>query len=102
MKVINHEFVQLDNVRLHIAYAGPQSGPLIIFLHGFPENWYEWHKQLVYFSKKGYFAIALDQRGYNLSSKPKYKQDYRIDVLAADVIKIANHFKDLSSYSKKS
>ena len=93
MTPITHDFLRLQNVTLHIAKAGPETGPLIIFLHGFPENWYEWNKQLKFFSHHGYFSIAFDQRGYNLSSKPSNVHDYRIDMLASDVIKVANYFK---------
>lgn len=98
VSLIQHQYIDLGDVTLHLAYAGPQTGPLILFLHGFPENWYEWKKQLVFFSKKGFLAVAPDQRGYNLSSKPRYKQDYRIDLLAIDVIRIANHFKKKKFY----
>ena len=47
----------------------PGKGPLIIFLHGFPEFWYEWKDQLPEFAKD-HRAVAPDMRGYNLSGKP--------------------------------
>lgn len=90
---IQHLYVRLSNVTLHIAHIGPESGVLMLFLHGFPENWLAWKKQLFYFAKKGFHAVALDQRGYNLSSKPNYIADYRIDILALDVYKLVNYFK---------
>src|SRR5438876_3167456 len=37
---ISHEYADVNGGRLHYAKAG--SGPLIVFLHGFPEFWYEW------------------------------------------------------------
>ena len=92
MSTITHDFITIKDIKLHIAHAGPKDGQLILFLHGFPENWAEWTKQLLFFSKKGFFAISIDQRGYNLSDKPKYTHNYRIDRLALDVIQVANYY----------
>ena len=93
MLKIEHSYLKFSDVTLHIAFAGPDDGQLMIFLHGFPENWLAWKKQLLFFGSKGFKAIAFDQRGYNLSSKPKYVHDYRIDLLALDVIKTMRYFK---------
>ena len=38
--MIQHEYADVNGVRLHYVRAG--SGPLIVFLHGFPEFWYDW------------------------------------------------------------
>ena len=64
---LSHEYADVNGVRLHYARAG--NGPLIVFLHGFPEFWYEWKHQLPEFSRD-HTAVAPDMRGYNLSSKP--------------------------------
>ena len=64
---IRHDFAEINGVRLHYASAG--AGKLILFLHGFPEFWYAWKNQLAHFGRD-FFAVAPDQRGYNLSSKP--------------------------------
>lgn len=68
---------------LHAAAAGT-SGRVILFLHGFPEFWQAWHRQLAEFSRDCR-AIALDLRGYNLSDKPKRTQDYTIEKIVDDV-----------------
>ena len=83
---INFQFVQVGDVRLHVAQAGPDTGPLIILLHGFPEFWYCWRKQIPALAAAGYRVWAPDQRGYNLSDKPPQVRDYRLDVLAGDVV----------------
>src|ERR1700733_11274805 len=62
-----HEYAKVNGVRLHYVTQG--KGPLIIFLHGFPEFWYEWKDQLPEFGKD-HRAVAPDMRGYNLSEKP--------------------------------
>ena len=59
---------------------------MVLFLHGFPEFWYAWRKQIGYFADKGYLVVAPDQRGYNLSDKPQGVAAYKIDELAKDII----------------
>jgi pimeloyl-ACP methyl ester carboxylesterase len=56
--------------------VGLEDGQVILFLHGFPESWYGWRKQLDFFSEKGWW-VAPDQRGYNLSSKPEDLEPYK-------------------------
>lgn len=79
-------------VSLHVAEAGPEDGPLVILLHGFPEFWFGWRHQIGALAAAGYRVVAPDQRGYNLSDKPKGVARYDIDILAADVIALAAHY----------
>jgi epoxide hydrolase 4 len=65
--------------------AGPSDGRLTILLHGFPEFWFGWQKQIRYLASRGLHVIVPDQRGYNLSSKPKEVDAYTIDSLIDDV-----------------
>jgi epoxide hydrolase 4 len=81
---------QHGNVRLHAVAAGPRDGPLVILLHGFPEFWYSWRKQLGALAEAGFRVVVPDQRGYNLSSKPLGIADYAVSNLVADVIFIAD------------
>jgi pimeloyl-ACP methyl ester carboxylesterase len=83
-------------VRLHVVLAGPQDGPALILLHGFPEYWGGWLKQIGPLAQAGYRVIVPDQRGYNLSGKPGGLSAYRVDVLAGDVV----HLMDALGYSK--
>lgn len=78
-----------DGVRLHAVAAGPKDGPLVILLHGFPEFWYSWRKQIGPLAEAGFRVVAPDQRGYNLSSKPARIIDYTVGNLVADVVYIA-------------
>jgi len=75
-----------NGIRLNVAQAGPTNGALVVLLHGFPEFWYGWRKQIPYLAEAGYRVWAPDQRGYNLSDKPLGKSAYSLDVLAADVV----------------
>jgi pimeloyl-ACP methyl ester carboxylesterase len=79
------QMITANGVHLHTVLAGDPYGTPIVFLHGFPDFWYGWHNQIPFFAQRGYRVIAPDQRGYNLSDKPKNIEDYRISILATDV-----------------
>jgi pimeloyl-ACP methyl ester carboxylesterase len=79
-------YVETNGVRLHTVQAGPDDGPLVVLLHGFPEFWYGWHDQLRPLANAGYRVVVPDQRGYNLSDKPDGVDAYHLDELAADVV----------------
>lgn len=81
---------ELEGVRLHAVAAGPRDGPLVILLHGFPEFWYSWCKQIGPLAEAGFRVVVPDQRGYNVSSKPRAIADYAVGNLVADVIFIAD------------
>lgn len=79
-------FIELESARLHVIEAGPTDGPLVILLHGFPEFWFGWRRQIACLAEAGWHVLVPDQRGYNLSSKPSGLPAYRMDRLAGDVI----------------
>jgi len=79
-------FIETNGVRLHTVQAGPEDGPLVVLLHGFPECWYGWHRQLGPLAKAGYRVVVPDQQGYNLSDKPAGVASYQLDELAADIV----------------
>jgi len=80
------KYVQAGGVRLHYVTQG--KGPLILFLHGFPEFWYAWKGVLPDFAKD-HQAVALDMRGYNLSDKPEGVEQYAIPLLVEDIRVVA-------------
>jgi pimeloyl-ACP methyl ester carboxylesterase len=77
---------EVQGIRLHVRAAGPADGPVVVLLHGFPEFWMGWKKQIQPLARLGYRVIVPDQRGYGASSKPGAVSDYRIDRLAGDII----------------
>jgi len=83
--VVQEQAYAVNGVSLHVAEAGEQTGKVILFLHGFPEFWYAWSKQLPYFAEMGYRAVAPDQRGYNYSSKPAGVKAYTLEKLTGDI-----------------
>src|SRR5512142_2458280 len=66
---LKHNYIETNGVRLHVVQAGPKSGIPVILLHGFPEFWYGWSKQIPALAEAGCRVIVPDQRGYNLSDK---------------------------------
>jgi pimeloyl-ACP methyl ester carboxylesterase len=76
-----HRFVAANGARFHVAEAG--SGPLVLFLHGFPEFWWAWRHQLPAVADAGFHAVAMDLRGYGASDKPP--RGYDTATLVADV-----------------
>ena len=90
MTTITHAYANVNGIRLHYAEAG-SGDALVILLHGFPEFWYSWKKQLDALSGS-FHVVAPDMRGYNLSDKPARVEDYKIDELVADVVGLIDHF----------
>ena len=82
-------------VRLHYAEMRPEgdleAAPLVILLHGFPEFWWSWRLQMPALAAAGYWGVAPDLRGYNLSDAPTEVQDYRMELLTADVQRLIEH-----------
>ncbi|MSQ60554.1 MAG: alpha/beta hydrolase [Betaproteobacteria bacterium] len=86
---LSFHYADLPNgMRLHYAQAG--QGSPILFVHGFPEFWYAWKDQLLEFGAD-HCAVALDMRGYNLSSKPADVRQYRARYLVEDIKLLTEH-----------
>lgn len=88
---IEHSYAHLSEVRLHYAAAGPVGGPLVLMLHGYPELWYSWRRQIPFLAERGFRVVAPDMRGYNLSDKPEGVGAYRIQNLVTDVRDLVEH-----------
>ena len=88
-------YAEIGDVQLHYVEAG--DGPLVVLLHGFPEFWYGWRKQIAPLVKAGFRVVAPDLRGYNLSSKPDRFTDYTADKLAADISGLIRELGDESA-----
>lgn len=89
MSEITFDYAQIGGVKIHYAKAGGGE-KLVVLLHGFPEFWYSWRKQLAALSDQ-YTVVAPDLRGYNLSDKPARVADYKIDKSVDDVCGLIRH-----------
>ncbi len=79
---------------IRLFYVEEGEGPLVLFLHGFPEYSYSWRNQLGPVADAGFRAVAIDLPGFGRSDKP----DVEYDVLwvaqcVADVIPALGHEK---------
>jgi pimeloyl-ACP methyl ester carboxylesterase len=83
---LEQSYIETNGIRLHVVQAGPKSGTPVVLLHGFPEFWYGWRKQIPALVEAGCRVIVPDQRGYNLSDKPKGVKAYGLYTLVDDVI----------------
>lgn len=81
-EIVEHRFAINDGVRIHYAAAG--AGPLLVFIHGFPDHWLGWWQQMSELCGS-YRVVAMDMRGYNLSDKPDFPEAYETSKLVADV-----------------
>lgn len=75
-----HRTIGAAGARFHAAEAG--EGPLVLFLHGFPQFWWCWRSQITALAAAGYRAVAVDMRGYGASDKTP--RGYDLPTLAED------------------
>ena len=82
--------VTVGSMVFDVRVAGPDTGEVVILLHGFPETSYEWRYQMPALARAGYRAVAPDQRGYSPGARPPALEDYQIIKLSKDVADIAD------------
>lgn len=85
---VEHGYADSNGVKIHYASLG--RGPLVVMIHGFPDYWYTWRAQMEALSGS-YQTVAIDQRGYNLSDKPKGVENYDVRLLVGDAIAVIRH-----------
>ena len=81
---VEHGYAVNGSVKIHYAALGDRKNPLLVLIHGFPDYWYSWREQMDALSQD-YYTVAIDQRGYNLSDKPKGVENYDLKFLVGDV-----------------
>ena len=79
---VDHHYTQNGDVKLH--YVSTGEGPVVLFVHGFPDFWYSWRHQMEGL-KSDYKVVAMDTRGYNTSDQPQAIPSFALDILLADV-----------------
>ncbi|THF94995.1 uncharacterized protein LOC114323633 [Camellia sinensis] len=79
MEGIEHKMISVNGINMHIAEKG--KGPMVLFLHGFPELWYSWRHQILYMAAQGYRAVAPDLRGYGDTTGPPVNDFTKFTIL---------------------
>ncbi len=91
-----HREIEANGLRFHVVEAG--EGPLVLLLHGFPEFWYSWRREIAALAAAGFRAAAPDLRGYNLSDRPRGIASYAVEKLAADVAALVRALGEESAF----
>ncbi|TQD91854.1 hypothetical protein C1H46_022564 [Malus baccata] len=81
---IEHRTVEVNGIHMHVTEKG--NGPLILFVHNFPELWYSWRHQILALSDLGYRAIAPDLRGYGDTDAPASPSSYTCFHVVGDLM----------------
>jgi pimeloyl-ACP methyl ester carboxylesterase len=84
-----HGFATSGDIKIHYVTAG--DGPLVVLLHGFPDYWFTWRKQMPAIAEN-HQVVAIDLRGFNLSDKPDGVENYALPKLVGDVEAVIKHF----------
>ncbi len=80
--LVQHHYVDNGGVKIH--YVTYVEGEPLLMIHGFPDFWYTWRKQMQALGDQ-FKVIAVDQRGYNHSDKPKGVDRYDMSLLVSDI-----------------
>lgn len=92
---LTHRLVPSPAGRIHLVEQG--TGPLVLLVHGFPESWYSWRRQLPALAAAGYRAVAVDVRGYGRSSRPGDVAAYRMLELVEDNVAVVHALGERSA-----
>ena len=84
----DHGYAENNGVKIHYASLG--EGPLVVMIHGFPDFWYSWRRQMDGL-KDQFQVVAIDQRGYNRSGQPDGVENYDMSLLVGDVAAVIKH-----------
>lgn len=71
--------------------SGPEDGPLMMFVHGFPSIGLIWRRHLEALAAEGWHCLAPDMRGYGGSAAPESTQAYAIEHIVADMVELHDH-----------
>jgi pimeloyl-ACP methyl ester carboxylesterase len=77
--------VLINGITVNVALDGPEGGPPVLLLHGFPDRWSLWRHQIPALAAAGYRVVAPDLRGFGESDRPAEVADYAMRTLVGDV-----------------
>ncbi|PIN16629.1 Soluble epoxide hydrolase [Handroanthus impetiginosus] len=87
---VNHHRIKTNGIWMHLAEKG--SGPLVLLLHGFPENWFAWRHQIDFLGSHGEHVVAPDLRGYGDTDAPLNPSSYTWFHIVADLLGLLDYF----------
>ncbi len=84
--------VDVDDLTFEVEVLGPEDGEPVVLLHGWPQDRRSWRAVAQRLVDEGLRVIAPNQRGYSPDARPEGVENYHTDVLARDVVAIAEAF----------
>jgi pimeloyl-ACP methyl ester carboxylesterase len=75
-----------DRLVFDVKDEGPEVGPAVVLLHGFPQDSTCWDSIVVPLHEQGYRTLALDLRGYSPGARPKGARNYSLAAVTGDVV----------------
>ncbi|MGO1118375.1 alpha/beta fold hydrolase [Rhodovibrionaceae bacterium A322] len=82
---IELQLLPANGISQRCALAGPENGPLVVLVHGWPESWYSWRHQIPALAQVGWRVAAPDLRGYGGSDKPGDIAAYDLESMTGDI-----------------
>ena len=82
--------ITVGDLSFHARADGPEDGPLVLLMHGFPQTAHTWRAQLPVLAAAGYRAVAPNQRGYSSGARPEGIEHYKTGTLVADIFAMAD------------
>jgi pimeloyl-ACP methyl ester carboxylesterase len=82
---LEHAYVDVRGLRMHVAAAGPADAEPVVLLHGWPQHWYAWRRLIGPLAERCR-VICPDLRGFGWSGAPPGR--YLKAELAADVVRL--------------
>lgn len=87
---ITLEHPRISGLQTRIARVG--NGPVALFIHGWPECWYSWRRQMVALANAGYTAIAPDMPGFGETQALPSIEDYNVTRIAGFMQELVDHY----------
>lgn len=78
--------INVGDMRFDVELEGPEDGAPVLLLHGFPQTSRSWDGVAPHLLDAGHRVVRLDQRGYSPGARPSAVEDYRTELLVADVV----------------
>ena len=91
---VEHRYVEARGLRFHVAEAGPPEADPLLALHGWPQHWYEWRRQIPALAEH-YRVIVPDLRGFGWSDAPP--DGYDKENMATDVLALIDTYLEQSA-----
>lgn len=79
-----------QGLRFDVLDQGPEDGPVVVLLHGFPQDAHCWDAVTSLLNAQGLRTLAMDQRGYSQGARPTEVNAYRRAELSADALALAD------------